>query len=156
MRFVLDIDKEKIISYLESRLRELVRFLFQWISTDGEVLGYILGIWHIMICITIFICIIVSHTVYPSFWFQFGVFISMFTIWVQHIILQVCVVFVAEISLTNNEPPFYTFIRNITSLNPDECAVYFLIAETISVGCFFLEIVGKISVYIHEYYKVKL
>jgi hypothetical protein len=156
MRFVLDIDKEKIINYLESTFRHLVRFLYQWFSTDGEVLGYILGIWHAMVCITIFICILISHTIYPSFWFQLAVFISMLAIWIQHVFLQVCVVFVAEMSLTNNEPPFYTMLRNITSLNPEECTLYFLLAETIGVGCFFLEIVGKISLYIHEYYGVKL
>ena len=105
MRFIIDFNKEKTIEYLETSFRDLVRFLYQWISTDGEVLGYILGIWHVMVCITIFISIIISHTIYPSFWFQLGVFISMFAIWIQHIFLQVCVVFVAEITLTNNEPP---------------------------------------------------
>jgi hypothetical protein len=156
MIFIIDINKEKTINYLVSQFRDIVRFLYQWISSDGEVLGYILGIWHVMVCITIFICILISHTIYPSFWFQLIVFISMLAIWIQHIFLQVCVVFVAETSLTHNEPPFYTIIRDTTSLNPEECALYFLIAETIGVGCFFLEIIGKISLYIHEYYGVKL
>jgi len=156
MIFIIDIDKEKTINYLVSQFRDVVRFLYQWISSDGEVLGYILGIWHVMVCITIFICILISHTIYPSFWFQFIVFISMFTIWIQHIFLQVCVVFVAEMSLTHNEPPFYTIIRDTTTLNPEECTLYFLLAETIGVGCFFLEVIGKISLYIHEYYDVKL
>jgi len=156
MIFIIDINKEKTINYLVSQFRDIVRFLYQWISSDGEVLGYILGIWHVMVCITIFICIVISHTIYPSFWFQLIVFISMLAIWIQHIFLQVCVVFVAEMSLTHNEPPFYTIIRDTTSLNPEECTLYFLLAETIGVGCFFLEILGKISLYIHEYYGVKL
>jgi hypothetical protein len=156
MIFIIDIDKEKTINYLVSQFRDVVRFLYQWISSDGEILGYILGIWHVIVCITIFICILISHTIYPSFWFQLIVFISMLAIWIQHIFLQVCVVFVAEMSLTHNEPPFYTIIRDITSLNPEECTLYFLLAETIGVGCFFLEIIGKISLYIHEYYGVKL
>lgn len=80
----------------------------------------------------------------------------MFAIWIQHIFLQVCVVFIAEVNLTNNEPPFFTIIRDITSLNLNDYIIHFLVAETIGVGCFFLEILGKISIYIHEYYGVKL
>uniref|UniRef100_A0A6C0EPB2 Uncharacterized protein n=1 Tax=viral metagenome TaxID=1070528 RepID=A0A6C0EPB2_9ZZZZ len=156
MRFIIDINKEKIINYLESNFRELVRFLYQWISTDGEVLGYILGIWHLLVCINIFICVLLCHTIYPNFWFQFAVFACMFTIWIQHIFLHVCVVFVAEVNLTNKEPPFYTIIRDITSLNMNDFISHFLVAETIALGCFFLEILGKISLYIHEYYGVKL
>lgn len=156
MRFILDIDKDKVVSYLESTFRDLVRFLYQWMSSDGEVLGYILGIWHAMVCITIFICILISHTVYPAFWFQVGVFLSLFTIWIQHIFLQVCVVFVAEVSLTNKEPPFYTILRNLTGINPEEYSTNFLLAETVGVGCLFLGILCRISVYLHEYYGIKI
>jgi len=156
MRFIIDFNKEKTIEYLESSFRNLVRFLYQWISTDGEILGYILGIWHLLVCITIGICIIISHTVYPKFWFQFIVFIFMFSIWIQHIFLHVCVVFVAEMNLTNNEPPFFTIIHDITSLNLNDYITHFIVAETVGVGCFFLEILGKISIYIHKYYNIRL
>ena len=156
MRFIIDFNKEKTIEYLESYFRDLVRFLYQWISTDGEVLGYILGIWHLLVCITIFICIIISHTIYPKFWFQLAVFICMFSIWIQHVFLKVCVVFVAEMNLTNNEPPFFTIIKNITSINLNDYITHFIVAETVGIGCFFLEILGKISIYIHKYYGAKL
>ena len=55
MRLVLDIDKEKTIEYLETKLRKLISFLYSWITHDGEILGYILGVLHFMISIIIFI-----------------------------------------------------------------------------------------------------
>jgi hypothetical protein len=152
MKIEIEIDKEKIIDFLQTNLKKLVCFLYGWFTTDGEILGYILGIWHIIVCISILICIMLSHTLYPFVWFQVGCFVCLFCIWLQHILLHVCVVFLAEVHLTKKNPPFYDVIENITGIQLEEYKTYFLLIETTAVGCLFLELVGKFSSFIFEWY----
>jgi hypothetical protein len=152
MKIVIDFDKQKIIQLLESSLKELTFFLYSWFTEEWEILGYILGIWHIMICTTIFICILLSHTIFPFTWFQIGCFLCAFFIWCQHIFLHVCVVFLAETHLTKNEPPLYAILYNLTSIKIEEYGLLFLSVETTGVFCLFLELVAKFSMYIFENY----
>jgi hypothetical protein len=129
-------------------LNNTVSFLYQWLTTDGEILGYILGIIHITSSIFIFICIIVSHTIYPVFWLQCVIFICLFLIWIQHIVLKVCVVIVAEMNLTQNRSPYYEimgeFLHKIFNIKLTDFITYLIVAETVWVGCFGLEIISKI------------
>ena len=129
-------------------LNNTVSFLYQWLTTDGEILGYILGTIHITSSIFIFICIIVSHTIYPVFWLQFVIFICLFLIWIQHIVLKVCVVIVAEMNLTQNRSPYYEivgeFLHKIFNIKLTDFITYLIVAETVWVGCFGLEIISKI------------
>lgn len=145
-----------VIEKSERYLRELVTFLYSWLTTDGEVLGYVLGVWHFMGSMTIFACGILSHTIYPVVWFQVLVFAFLVVIWLQHIFLHVCVFFIAERKLTNKEPPFYEIIRNLFHIDPEQFTLHFVIAETIAVGCFGLELLGKLSLFLYEYYGVIL
>ena len=159
MRLILDIDKEKAVSYLESKLRSLIAFSFQWISTDGEVLGYILGVHHFMISIIIFIVVFISHTIYPALWLQGLVLLCLFLIWVQHAILRVCISIVAEEKLTNGRAPFFQLVNDISNFFKipfDRFIENILLAETISIASLSLAFIGRISVYIHEYYGIKL
>jgi hypothetical protein len=96
MRFVIDIDKEKIISVLESKTRELIRFFYGWITSDGEILGYILGVIHFMLSVLIFMLVFVSHTIYPTLWLQGFALLCMGLVWIQHVILKVCITIVSE------------------------------------------------------------
>ncbi len=153
MQIVID---APLVEKLENYTRNIITFLYSWISTDGEILGYILGVVHFVVSMTIIVMIVVSHTLYPAFWFQVGVFVCLLVIWLQHIFLKVCISIVAEQKLTNSEPPFFQIIRNIIGISPSEFSTYFVIAETMAVGCFGLEIVSKISVYIHEFYGMNL
>jgi hypothetical protein len=80
-------------------------------------------------------------------------------IWVQHVILKVCISIVAEKRLTNGEAPFFGIVNDISSLFRiplDRFIENLLLAETISVACFSLAFIGRISLYIHHYYGVKL
>jgi hypothetical protein len=97
-----------------------------------------------------------SHTLYPVFWLQLLVFFFLFITWLQHLFLQVCILFLAEKTLTNNEPPFYTIVREVLGINIEDFIKYFFIAETSVVGCLGLELISKISVYIHEFYGMNL
>jgi hypothetical protein len=145
-----------VVEKSERYLRELVTFLYSWLTTDGEVLGYILGVWHFVVCITIFVTIIISHTVYPVLWLQVLSFIFLLLIWLQHVFLQVCIVFIAERNLTKKEPPFYEIVRNLFHIEPLQFTLHFVVAETIAVGCFSLELIANLSVFLYEYYGVDI
>jgi hypothetical protein len=147
MKFILELDKDKIISFLNIHIKKILYFLYGWFTTDGEILGYILGIWHILIAITILFCIFLSHTFFPYLWFQVACFICLFCIWLQHIFLHVCVVFLAEVNLTKKHPPFYTILENLTNTRLEETNIL-IISETTAVICFFLELFSKFSSYI--------
>jgi hypothetical protein len=140
----------------ERYLREFVTFLYSWLTTDGEVLGYILGVCHFVISMTIFAMVLVSHTLYPVLWFQVLVFVLLLIIWIQHLFFKVCISIVAEQKLTNNEPPFFQIIRDILHIQPTEFVNYFLVAETVWVGCFGLELLSKLSVFLYEYYGLEI
>jgi len=140
----------------ERYLRKIVAFLYSWLSTDGEVLGYILGVCHFVISATICVMVVVAHTLYPVLWFQILVFVLLLVIWIQHVFFKVCISIVAEQKLTNNEPPFFQIIRDILHIQPTEFINYFLVAETVWVGCFGLELLAKLSVYLYDYYDLVL
>jgi len=155
MRFIIDIDKEKIIEYLEFKLRTLVGFLYSWITHDGEILGYILGVLHFIISFVVFILLFVSHTLYPVLWLQGLALFFMALIWFQHVILKVCISIVAEEKLTNGRAPFFEIVNDISNLFRiplDRFIENLLVAETISVACFTLAFVGRISLFIQEGY----
>lgn len=159
MRLVLDVDKERVIRYLESNLRNFIGFFYSWITQEGEILGYILGVLHFLISIVIFVILIISHTIYPTLWLQCVALMCLVLIWVQHVILKVCISIVAEKRLTNGEAPFFGIVNDISSLFRiplDRFIENLLLAETISVACFSLAFIGRISLYIHHYYGVKL
>jgi hypothetical protein len=145
-----------VIEKSERYLRELVTFLYSWLSTDGEVLGYILGVCHFVISATISVMVLVSHTLYPILWFQILVFVLLFIIWIQHVFFKVCISIVAEQKLTNNEPPFFQIIRDILHIQPTEFVNYLLVAEIVWVGCFGLELLSKLSVFLYEYYDIEI
>jgi len=148
MQIIVDVNREAIIEKMALFLNNTVSFLYQWLTTDGEILGYILGTIHITLSIFIFICIIVSHTIYPVFWLQCVIFICLFLIWIQHIVLKVCVVIVAEMNLTQNRSPYYEivgeFLHKIFNIKLTDFITYLIVAETVWVGCFGLEIISKI------------
>jgi hypothetical protein len=159
MRFIVDIDKEKTINYLETKLRKLISFLYSWITHDGEILGYILGVLHFMISIVIFILLFISHTLYPALWLQGVTLFCMALIWFQHVILKVCISIVAEEKLTNGRAPFFGIVNDISNvfrIPLDRFIENLLVAETISVACFTLAFIGRISLNIREYYGIIL
>ena len=142
------IDKEVFIQYCSNKLIKIVRFLYRWITHEGEVLGYILGTLHFMISTLIGMLIIISHTIYPSFWLQLCVFIVMSIILMQHIFLKVCISVVAEQGLTNNVSPFYTLLNDIFGISANDFINLFVVGETVLVGSLGLEIISRCSMYL--------
>jgi hypothetical protein len=157
MKFTIELQREKIINVLELYIRNLIRILYQWLTNDGEVLGYILAVSHFVISIFIFIILVVSHTIYPALWLQFVVWFGITLIWLQHVFLKVCVSIVAEQRLTNNTAPFFDIVKNICELfhiSFERFVDNILVAETVAMICFGLALIGRLSVYFHKYFSL--
>jgi len=153
MRIVVDLNKEYIIEKLHFFTKHAFSFLYRWITTDGEVVGYILGFMHVFTAILVLVCLIVSHTFYPVFWFQCVVYSWILAIWLQHVALNVCVVTLVEKDFTQKDSPFYLLLDDILKLlNIDIYQVlnYIVVAETVAVACFGLEIVSILSLYFQK------
>ena len=153
-------NREEIISFLERNIRTIITFLFQWISTDGEVLGYILAVIHILLVFGSTISMIIAHTLYPAFWFQCCITSILILVWLQHIVLKVCVLTVSEEKLHTSFAPsipylsmFWSYVFN-TDLN--SALTTLVIAETVAVACFSLQLVGRCSSYLYEFYNIQL
>ena len=153
MQIVID---GPVVEKLEKYTVNTISFLYSWLTTDGEVLGYILGVIHFVTSTMILMMVVISHTLYPSFWLQLCAFICVFIIWIQHIFLKVCIYIVAERRLTNHEPPFFKIIRDVLGINTDEFISYIVTAETVAVGCLGLELISKISLYTYHFYGIEI
>jgi hypothetical protein len=150
MKIVIDINKDYVIQRLEYFLRTFIIFAYKWLTTDGEVLGYILGFLHFITSIFIFILLVVSHTIYPAFWLQVVVFVLLLTIWIQHVVLKVCISVVAEKAFTENESPFHKLLEDLFGISSTDFSNYLVTVETVAIGCFGLELIANISKIIHN------
>jgi hypothetical protein len=147
MRIIVDVNKEYIIEKLQFFTKRVFSFLYQWITTDGEVVGYILGFMHVFTSILVLVCILICHTIYPVFWVQCVVYSWLLAIWIQHVVLNVCIITLVEKDFTQKDSPFYLILGDILKLlNIDVYQVlnYIVVAETVAIACFGLEIVSKI------------
>lgn len=154
MRLVIDVNKEYFIEKVKTWIITVITFVYSWFTHEGEVLGYILGVFHITISFSIGIFVILSHTVYPEFYLQLAVFICLFIIWVHHLIFNLCIVVVAEQGLTNNISPYAEFIKtflNYFKIDVSQYPIYFMIAETVLVFTLGLELLSRSSIYIQRF-----
>jgi hypothetical protein len=77
-------------------LEYIIRYSYAWLTTNDEIIGKIVYVIHLTGFWTIMILIFVSH-VFPYFWFQVGIFVFVFVAWIQHIVLNTCVLTSLEI-----------------------------------------------------------
>jgi hypothetical protein len=152
MKIEIELTKESIIDSGSEYLKQTIRFLYKWLTTDGEALGYILGHIHFMLFVCLLFLVIISHTLYPSFWLQLGVFMIILMIWIQHIFLKVCISTVAEKDLTNNSAPFHELVETILNISTDDFINHLIVAETVALGCFALELVSRMSVFLNDWH----
>lgn len=151
MKIEIQIDKESIIHSSVENLKNTIRFLYKWLTNEGEALGYILGYIHFMLFMFLMVSIIISHTIYPNFWLQLAIVIIIFFIWLQHIILKVCVSVVAEKDFTNNTSPFHDLFEHMFHISTNDFTNYFIVAETVALCCFSLGLISRVSLYLHGY-----
>jgi hypothetical protein len=156
MKVVVDLEYGPIIQKLEQYTRMAIQFFYSWITTDGEILGYILGVLHFVISCTLVIAIAISYTLYPAFWFQCVLFAILFIIWLQHVFLKACFSVVAERNLTRSISPFYKLSKDLIGVPTDDLITYFMIAETMSVLCLGIGLVGRCSEALYAKYGIKI
>lgn len=153
------INKDNIKNFLRLFFLESVRYLYGWLITDGEILGYIIGVFHILIAISIPILAFLSHVVYPNVWFKLYVFICLFCIFTQHVFLNVCIMFSVEETLTKQKTIFYPIIEKILdqiSLTVSQFITYIVIAEGFTTLCFGLELLSEFSRFVYKCYGIDI
>ena len=89
---------DQIVKLLESG----VRYMYKWLTENDEILGKIVYVLHLAGFWTLMFLIFLSH-VFPYFWFQVGVFIVVFFTWIQHILLNTCVLTSLEIKFLGDK-----------------------------------------------------
>lgn len=155
MKITFEFDRNQTIQNLEQNMRKFIKFCYGWLSNDGEVLGYILSVTHFIISGVLYLLIIACHLIYPNTYFQIGVFLCIFIVWLQHVLLKVCISVIAEKELTNTIAPSRLLFKQTLSLfgiNFNNYMDHFLVAETVCVGMFGLELLSKLSVFLYDKY----
>jgi hypothetical protein len=145
-----------IIKFTESYVRKTVRFLYSWLTTDGEVLGYILGVIHLVVGTTIPVIVIISHSIYPAFWFQCLAFGLVLLVWLQHVCLRVCIIVVAEKNFTKGNSPYFRMFKDTTGIDGEVLVDYLVVFETGTLVGLALELLSKLSVFLYEYYGLEI
>ena len=135
------------------------KYAYAWLSNDGEVLGYIVGVYHVLMAISLPILAFISHTIYPNYWLKLYVFLSLFFVFIQHILLNVCVLIPIEEKLTNRKTIFYPLIEQFLlpfHISIPQFITYIVIAEGFTTLCFGLELVSELSEYIYSVFNIQL
>ena len=147
MKIEIEFDKEAYIRSSAVFLKQLIAFLYKWITVEGEGLGYIMASIHFILFSSASTMVVVSQIVYPNFWLQLTMFCVMFAIWVQHFFLKVCVSIVAEQELIKAPSPFYKLVEDIFHVSTSDFVNYYIVAETTAIGCMALGLISRVSIY---------
>ena len=121
-------NKQEVVVYIRDKIELLFRKSFSWISNNSVVIGFIIRIFHVMITFTMTILIFIS-----IFFLRFRLitFILLFLIWVQHILLECCILSICEFKLLNDD--LLTTITNIFGIPYSTTSIIFLVIETLIV-----------------------
>jgi len=149
LKIEIEIEKDSFIQSSVEFLKHIIQFLYKWLTTDGEALGYILGYIHFMLFVLLLLGILISHTIYTNIWLQFTIVCVICVIWLQHIFLKVCVSIVAEKEFTNSISPFHELLETVFQISTNDFTNYFIVAETVALWCLFLELVCRYCIYLN-------
>lgn len=152
MKFIIEIDRQKIIDKSVLVLKKLISFVYQWLTHEGELLGYILSVLHVIFGVGALVGLLISYTIYPSFWLQFILLVFLVCVTLQHIFLRVCVVALAEKELTQTISPFYSILENTLKnfgINYTRFIENIILCEAISCIFITLHLISRISMYLH-------
>ena len=138
--------KTQIVDFFES----MFRTLYGWIASNDEILGKIVYTVHMFIIFTIVVLVVISHTIYPMFWFQVFVFCIVFIIWLQHILLRTCVLTSLERRFMGKETPTSVDVAlelfGIPVMKETRRGVTFM-ASTFAIVLLGLELIARSSMF---------
>jgi hypothetical protein len=140
-------------STIVDKVEASFRFLYKWITDKDEILGEIIYMLHMFGFWTMMTLLILSHTVYPIFWFQFMIFLFVCIIWIQHVILQTCVLTSIERRLLG--PNSHTMIDSLLTIfnipvQKETRMGVTLMLSTVGVMFLGLELTARSSMYCRE------
>lgn len=159
MILTIDLNKEKLQETLETFFTSFVRYIYSWLSTDGEVIGYIIGIYHMLIAVCIPLLVFISHTIYPNIWLKLYTFLCLFLIFAQHLIFNVCLMIPMEERLTKQKTIFYPLIETVLDplkITVQQFITYIVIAEGFTTLCFGLELLSEFSRFVYKCYGIDI
>ena len=123
----------------------LVHIILFW-ESDNKKKGRILRAVHNAGVYALLTLIIVSHVIYPAFWFQSIVFGFCLLVWIQHILTNGCVISKVEQRLLEDENSFldpYLELLNVKTDNDSKPGILILIS-TVVMGCLGLEWLARV------------
>lgn len=145
MKIKIQLDFENLFDILKQKIGDAKKT----IEYEDEILGYIIAIFHLMISCSVIFLIFVSHTIYPSVWLKAISFIILFSIWIQHILLDACIVTLFEKKLVHeSQTPFHTILTKILAifnLTIEQYDKYLIVVEGVIIACFGLELLSHFS-----------
>ena len=141
--------KETLVFFLE----KFMRYFYGWLAENDEILGRIVYVLHIFVFNMVVVLIILSHTLYPVFWFQVFVFLIVFIVWIQHVILRTCICTSLERKLIGKSAPISIDIiletLNIPVSTESRMGVT-LLTSTFAVFFLGLELLARMSMNLRE------
>jgi len=117
----------------------LVHRVFFWESDDAKK-GRILRAIHHAGTYALATLIIVSHTIYPAFWFQTGILFFCVLVWIQHMVTHGCVISKVEQKLLKDESSFLDPFLELFSIEVNEVSKQGILMLGSSLGVFFLSL----------------
>ena len=139
--------------YLVEKLEEYLRYVYKFVDENDIVLGNILQGLHLFSMCFILILILMCHLVYPTFWFQFVVFIILLALCIQHIILHGCICSALEIKLLGKSAPIsIDFLLNLLKIpisNNSRMGITILLSSSITLFMG-IELIARSNLYLRE------
>ena len=128
--------RDKVHDQIVNALESAVRYLYKWLTENDEILGKIVYVLHLAGFWTLIMMIFLSH-VFPYFWFQVGVFVVVFSTWIQHVLLNTCVLTSLEIKFIGENVICMTdsllSIFNIPATNETRMGVTVLLSTVMTL-----------------------
>jgi len=140
--------KDYIIQQIHIFLTWFITFFFQWLTNEGEILGYILGAIHILFAASLLTLVFASHTIFPETIYQLVAFICLVLVWVQHLFLNVCMFTYTERRFSGQPPSDYILnelLANFFGIHQDKLLGSMVLIESVAVWCFGLELLAKFT-----------
>ncbi len=145
MKIKIQLDFENTFDKLKKKIDEAQKEL----NFDDGILGYIIAIFHLMVLCSMIFLVLASHTIYPSIWLKSITFAILFIIWIQHILLDACVITLFEKRIVKEkQTPFHNILSkllNIFNLTIEQYDKYLIVVEGVVIGCFGLELLSHFS-----------
>lgn len=144
----------KIQEYLVNVLETMFKKLFFW-EDDSVRIGKMIRFVHHFLTYCFLILYIVSHTVIPSYFLLFVLYIWVVLIWIHHIITGGCIISKVEQKLIGDSVSFIDPIMESfhIPITPDSTSGIIVMGSTVVVGMLTLELFSRtlltLKTYIH-------